>query len=167
MDSKDENVINYLEKGKTEQIHKKFLTASRNPWYALEKRPPAPIWVSVFNRTGLRFVRNNANVSNLTTFHCVYPQQHLFSDISVDLLFAYLLTPTARQIFEDNSREYGNGLKKFEPNDLNNGKILDLSKLSDNSKRKIEDLYISCCKSDNYAKVIVEIDDAFIEEFVK
>jgi adenine-specific DNA-methyltransferase len=52
------NVVKYLLKGEQEAINKKFLTANRNPWYSLEKRTPSPILVSVFNRTGLRFVRN-------------------------------------------------------------------------------------------------------------
>ena len=141
INSQNESVAKYLFKGEQEKINKKFLTASRNPWYSLEKRVPAPIWVSVFNRTGLRFIRNEANISNLTTFHCIYPQTDLFSDVSIDLLFAYLLTDTARQIFEDNSREYGNGLQKFEPNDLNKGKILDLRIISAKNKHKIEMLY--------------------------
>lgn len=139
-DKKDNNVVRYLKKGENEGVNKKFLTASRNPWYALEKRPPAPIWVSVFNRKGLRFVRNAANVSNLTTFHCVYLKNDLFSGVSVDLLFAYLLTDTARVIFEDNSREYGNGLQKFEPNDLNKGKMIDLQFLTETEKREMETL---------------------------
>jgi adenine-specific DNA-methyltransferase len=126
VNAKDEHVTKYLIKGEQEQINKRFLTANRNPWYSLEKRPPAPIWVSVFNRTGLRFVRNEAGISNLTTFHCIYPQTDMFSEVSTDLIFAYLLTDTARQIFEDNSREYGNGLQKFEPNDLNKGKMPDI-----------------------------------------
>jgi adenine-specific DNA-methyltransferase len=126
----------------------------------LEKRPPAPIWVSVFNRSGLRFVRNEANISNLTTFHCIYPQTDLFSDVSIDLLFAYLLTDTARQIFKDNSREYGNGLQKFEPNDLNKGMMLDLSKLSVSAKQKIFEL------SRKFSINHEEIDSVFVEQFV-
>jgi adenine-specific DNA-methyltransferase len=140
-DANDPHVKKYLKKGENEQIDKKYLTACRNPWFTLEKRPPSPIWVSVFNRTGLRFVRNEANVSNLTTFHCIYPRQQLFSSVPTDLLFAYLLTDTARRIFEDNSREYGNGLQKFEPNDLNKGQMLDLSVLSRQGKTKILRLY--------------------------
>jgi len=162
---RNESVANYLFKGELEEVNKKFLTASRNPWYSLEKRPPAPIWVSVFNRTGLRFIRNEANVSNLTTFHCIYPQTDLFSDVSIDLLFAYLLTDTARHIFEDNSREYGNGLQKFEPNDLNKGKILDLRRLSSSSKREIETLYLKGAKNNNQ-QLINEIDEIFVENFV-
>jgi adenine-specific DNA-methyltransferase len=159
INSKDENVINYLRKGEADNINKKFLTASRNPWYSLEKRQPAPIWVSVFNRTGLRFVRNEANISNLTTFHCIYPQTNIFLEVSVELLFAYLITDTARQIFNDNSREYGNGLQKFEPNDLNKGMMLDLRKLSNTAKQKIVDLYR---KKSSYN---TEIDDVFAEQF--
>jgi len=89
----DGAVAGYLKKGEDTGVDKKYLTASRTPWYSLEKRPPAPIWVSVFNRTGLRFIRNEANISNLTSFHCIYPKQtNLLTEVSVDLLFAYLLT---------------------------------------------------------------------------
>ncbi len=140
--STDTNILAYLRKGELEEINKKYLTASRSPWYSLENRPPAPIWVSVFNRSGLKFIRNEANIANLTTFHCIYPKQNdLLSAIGIDLLFAYLLTDTAKQIFEDNCREYGNGLQKFEPNDLNKGMMLDLSLLNEDTKNKIMKLY--------------------------
>ena len=48
---------------------------------------------------------------------------------------------TAKQIFDDNSRQYGNGLQKFEPNDLNKGIMLDLSVLNEETKEKILNLY--------------------------
>ncbi len=120
------NVRNYLCLGIEKGIDKKYLTSSRKVWYALENREPSPIWVSVFNRKGLRFVRNVADVYNLTTFHCVYN----VGDINTDVLFAYLITDVAKEIFLDNSRQYGNGLVKFEPNDLNNGLVVDLRLLT-------------------------------------
>lgn len=142
INSTDSNVIEYLKKGESEKINEKFLTANRTPWYSLENRPPAPIWVSVFNRTGLRFIRNEANVSNLTSYHCIYlNQKNLFYRVDIDLLFAYLLTDTAKQIFEDNCREYGNGLQKFEPNDINKGQMLDLGLLNERTKQQILSLY--------------------------
>ncbi|MDR3275290.1 MAG: hypothetical protein LBS81_04915 [Endomicrobium sp.] len=96
----DNNVKKYLLKGQEQGIDKKYLTASRNPWYSIENRLPAPIWVSVFNRNGMRFVRNMAGVSNLTTFHCVYPKkQDLFNELNIDIFFAYLLTNTERVLF--------------------------------------------------------------------
>ncbi|MFN0216087.1 MAG: Eco57I restriction-modification methylase domain-containing protein [Saprospiraceae bacterium] len=140
--SNDRNVLKYLELGENVGVNTKYLTASRNPWYSLENRLPAPIWVSVFNRNGLKFVRNEAMVSNLTTFHCIYPvQSNLFNTIKIDILFAYLLTEVAKVIFEDNRREYGNGLQKFEPNDLNEAMMLDLSLLDMDTENKILGFY--------------------------
>lgn len=128
---KDEpHVKNYIKFGVDKKVNEKYLTSSRNPWYALEKRPPSPIWVSVFNRKGLRFVRNKAGVYNLTTFHCVYN----ISNIDTDVLFAYLITDVAKEIFLDNARQYGNGLVKFEPNDLNKGYVADLRLLTEEEK---------------------------------
>lgn len=170
--SDDECVINYIKKGETEEINKKFLTASRTPWYSLENRPPAPIWVSVFNRTGLRFIRNEANISNLTTFHCIYPKHsNLFSEIHIDLLFAYLLTDTAKQIFEDNSREYGNGLQKFEPNDINKGMMLDLALLDEQTTRQILDLYkeyrLLVLDNKSGESIIEAIDELLIDRYTE
>lgn len=166
----EKNVLRYLKKGEQEGIDKKFLTSCRNPWFSIENRPPAPIWVSVFNRNGLRFIRNEANLSNLTTFHCIYPnQKDLFSQVTIDLLFAYLLTDTARQIFEDNSREYGNGLQKFEPNDINKGKMLDIASIDEITRNAILDLYnryrteiLNDRNGDNY---LSDINKIFILKF--
>lgn len=136
-----ETVLKYIKIGESQGVHHKFLTSRRKPWFILENRPPAPIWVSVFNRNKVRFIRNEAAIHNLTTFHCVYLKLNLFQNINIDLLFAYLQTNLAAEIFSDNRREYGNGLKKFEPNDLNNGKILDLSILSQNEEKSILQLF--------------------------
>lgn len=132
------NVLKYIRLGEDLGINKRYLTASRSPWYAVENRPPAPIWVSVFNRSGLRFIRNEANIYNLTTFHCVYPKN---SDVDVDVLFAYLITDVAKEIFLDNSRQYGNGLVKFEPNDLNKGMVTDLTLLNTEECTFVKDVY--------------------------
>lgn len=148
----------YILKGEAEEINKRFLTASRNPWYSLEKRPPSPIWVSVFNRNGLRFIRNEANISNLTTFHCIY--LNMFSEPKVDLLFAYLLTDISKEIFNDNRREYGNGLHKFEPNDINKALMLDLDKINKADEEKILSLYCKYRKSE----LSVKANAAFLEE---
>ncbi|MDQ6787426.1 MAG: SAM-dependent methyltransferase [Acidobacteriota bacterium] len=163
----DDAVKDYLKKGETEGIHKKFLTASRKPWYSLENRPPAPIWVSVFNRNGLRFIRNEANISNLTTFHCIY--LNIFSLPKTDLLFAYLLTDVSRQIFEDNRREYGNGLQKFEPNDINKAKMLDLNFIDALTEKRILELYKNYRQSSHNKKtdetLVNAINDIFVEKF--
>ena len=163
----DEAVEQYLEKGISEEIDRKYLTASRKPWYSLEKRPPAPIWVSVFHRKGLKFIRNEANISNLTTFHSIY--LNMFSLQRSDLFFAYLLTDISREIFEDNRREYGNGLKKFEPNDINNSKMLNLDLIDSECERIILQYFTkyrqSCLMNSPEEACVAEINNIFMERF--
>jgi hypothetical protein len=86
----------------------------------------------------LRFIRNEANIYNLTTFHCVYPHN---TGLDVEVLFAYLITDVAKEIFLDNSRQYGNGLVKFEPNDLNKGMVVDLTLLSTEENTFVKNVY--------------------------
>jgi adenine-specific DNA-methyltransferase len=140
-DAKDDSIRSYLKLGEKLEIHKKYLTSHRTPWYSLENRPPSPIWVGVFNRGGLRFIRNEANIKNLTTFHCIYINA-LFSE-NMDLIFSYLLTDIARAVFNDNRREYGGGLEKFEPNDLNSSYLFDFSMLTKIERDNILSLYQS------------------------
>lgn len=158
------HVRDYLRYGVELGINERYLTASRNPWYALENRNPSPIWVSVFSRNGLRFVRNKAGVYNLTTFHCVYNT----GNIDTEILFAYLVTEVAKEIFLDNSRQYGNGLVKFEPNDLNKGKVLDLRLLTEEEKRFLR----SASANMQYygsisSRTILIIDDFFRRKFTE
>ncbi|WP_237593070.1 Eco57I restriction-modification methylase domain-containing protein [Actinobacillus pleuropneumoniae] len=134
----NKHALEYIKKGEILGVNKKYLTSKRTPWYSVEKRVPAPILVSVFNRTGIRFIRNEANISNLTNFHCVYFNR---DDLDVDLFFAYLLTDISKEILDENRREYGNGLKKFEPNDLNKSVMLDLTLLSSEERDRILSLY--------------------------
>jgi adenine-specific DNA-methyltransferase len=132
---KNENVKAYIGLGEKLGVNQKFLTSHRTPWYALENRPPSPIWVNVFNRNGLRFVRNEAEVRNLTTFHCLY--LNMFAQNRADLFFAYLLTDVSRDVFRDNRREYGEGLEKFEPNDLNNSQVVNLDLITKGEEEEI------------------------------
>lgn len=163
----DTAVEKYLEKGISEEIDRKYLTASRKPWYSLEKRPPAPIWVSVFHRKGLKFIRNEANISNLTTFHSIY--LNMFSLQRADLFFAYLLTDVSREIFEDNRREYGNGLKKFEPNDVNNSKMLNLDLVDTACEQRILAYFLqyreSCLQNVPDDAPLAEINNILKERF--
>ncbi len=129
----------YIQLGEKLGVDKKYLTSHRTPWYAIENRPPAPILVTVFNRNGLRFVRNEAEVRNLTCFHCFY--LNLFAINNIEVLMAYLITDVARELFKDNRREYGDGLEKFEPNDLNNAKVIDLQSITKNTAKEISEVF--------------------------
>ena len=159
---KESHVQKYISLGEKIGIDKKYLTASRTPWYALENRPPSPIWVSVFNRNGLRFVRNMAGVYNLTTFHCIYNT----GVIDTDILFAYLVTNVAKEIFMDNSRQYGNGLVKFEPNDLNRGNVMDLRLLTKEEKNFVLRIFDKFkCNGGLDIQLLTILDDFFREKY--
>jgi adenine-specific DNA-methyltransferase len=159
-------VRDYIKLGEAMDVHKKHLTSHRNPWYAVENRLPAPIWVSVFSRGGLKFIRNESGIRNLTTFHCVYPNMQTMDKI--DLLFAYLLTPTSKKIFSDNRREYGGGLEKFEPNDLNFSKVIDLDSIDANSEKEILSRYFQFRETEIIGSpdvsIIEEIDNLFLKK---
>lgn len=129
-------VTDYLQLGERDDIHKRYLTSKRTPWYKLENREVAPILVGVFNRAGIKFVKNEARLLNLTCFHSIYPKYE-----NIDLLFAYLISDVAKEILMKNQRIYGGGLSKFEPNDLNNGLMLDIDCLPDIEKKKIVELF--------------------------
>ena len=166
-DLSDEKLRKYIELGEKQGIHKRYLTSHRTPWYSLENRPPAPILVTVFNRTGLRFVRNEAGVYNLTAFHCVYLNPNIMPKI--DLLMAYLITDVAKEIFEDSRREYGDGLRKFEPNDLNNAFVVDLEKIDNEREENILKLFYKFreneIKGKNTDKIKNELNEIFLEIF--
>jgi len=165
----DENLRRYIELGEKQGIDKRYLTSHRTPWYSLENRPPAPILVTVFNRTGLRFVRNEAGVYNLTAFHCVYLKPDIIP--KVNLLMAYLITDVAQEIFEDSRREYGGGLRKFEPNDLNNAFVVDLGKIDAKQEENILKLFYEFrdkeLRGENTTKIKNELNEIFMEIFRK
>jgi len=84
--------------------------------------------------------------------------------VDIDILFAYLLTDTASQIFLDNSRQYGNGLIKFEPNDLNKSKVVDFEMLSDQNISEIKSLYSSFKESEDQ-QIIDKINNIFVSVY--
>ncbi|MFP4016126.1 MAG: Eco57I restriction-modification methylase domain-containing protein, partial [Halanaerobiales bacterium] len=133
----DCRVEEYIKHGENKGYHQRYLTRYRKPWYRLENKPSAPILARVFNRTGLKFVINEANLYNLTAFHCIY----INSEEYADLLKAYLLTETATSIIEDNRREYGDGLSKLEPNDINKSLMLNLKIINQDDRKRIYSLY--------------------------
>ena len=71
----------------------------------------------VFLREKFKVIRNLSSAVNLTCYHGFYP--NLFGQQFCDALFLYFQSRAARQILGLSMRHYGDGLGKFEPNDLN------------------------------------------------
>ena len=89
------------------------------------------------------------------------------ADIDVDILFAYLITDVAKEIFLDNSRQYGNGLIKFEPNDLNKGMAVDLTLLNVAECSFIKDVYAFIKDTQREDVGIQLLSDFFSERYSK
>lgn len=108
----------YVRHGVSKDFHKRYITKSRNPWYKIECREPAPILLNVFSRSGYKVILNNTAAVHLTCCHGFYP--NMFGAGYTEKLFLYLASETGRKIVSLSKRQYGNALDKFEPNDLNN-----------------------------------------------
>lgn len=106
----------YLARGEAQGIPQRFLPRHRRVWHAPENRPAADLWVQVFSRGRVRFVLNAAGAANLTCFHGLYlaPAARPWRL----LLWLYLNTPLCQELMRQERREYGGGLEKFEPRDI-------------------------------------------------
>ena len=107
----------YIRFGESKEYHRRFLTKNRTPWYKTETRSPAPLLAGVFSRGRYKVIRNDSRAMNLTCFHGFQPNLNGFQ--YVDRLFLYLCSTVGQEIVSLSSRRYGDGLGKFEPNDLN------------------------------------------------
>lgn len=154
-------VQGYLTVGIEQGSDRRYLTRSRTPWYALEERPPAPLLATTFSRSGIRWIRNDADVRFLTAFHGFYP----FPETDIEVLSAYLITPLAQRILAQNRREYGNGLHKFEPNDLNHGLVADITLMPASIRRIVLHLYIDLIFAHqerlDTGQILIKLDEAF------
>lgn len=142
LDIKDKvsgGLTEYIRLGENEGVDKKYLPSCRNPWYLMEQKATAPIWVSTAGRGKIKFVRNLAGAKTLTTFHSVYIHEEFKDD--TDFIFCYFLTPIAQTIIRNNRKALGNGLEKFQPNDFNTAQMLDLTRVSLEDRRKVLEMY--------------------------
>lgn len=155
----------YIKYGENSGVNKSYLVSHRKPWFAVEKKQIAPILISVFSREKLKVVRNESNIKNLSTFHGVYFHDDVANDF-ITLFFCYLITPIAQEILKLNKREYGEGLNKFEPNDLNNAFVFDITKLSSGDKLKIIAIY-NLLKEDNNIQHIQELNEIFTKYILR
>ena len=164
--SSNKTCIEYIKKGENENIHNKFLTKNRTPWYALEKREVSNIWVSVFGRNGLKFIWNSSNCKNLTCFHSFYPTE--LGKKYLDIIFIYINTNFAKNLFDREKREYGNGLEKFEPNDINKSLILNFEILSKKDIFILKKLQKEILKnSEKYQSKIIEEADLIFKSYLQ
>ena len=119
----------YLESGtKGEKpVSERYLCRSRRPWYAQEKRPPAPLVCTYMGRgkagkRPFRFILNHSMATASNVYLLLYPKAPLADSISSDpkiirTVWKYL-NETNPDEFLACGRVYGGGLYKLEPREL-------------------------------------------------
>ena len=115
--SPSQEAARYIGFGESKGYHLRFLTKNRSPWYKTETRNPSPLLVGVFSRGDYKVIRNTSGAVNLSCFHGFRP--NFYGNYYLDHLFLYLSSQSGRTIVSLSMRKYGDSLKKFEPNDLN------------------------------------------------
>lgn len=164
----DDALLNYLKWGKSQEYHTRYLTQHRNPWYRMEFTYPADLLVKTFSRKPVVFIQNQTQVLNLTCFHGIYLTE--LGQKYKDIIFLYLITDLARDIFERERREYGLGLGKFEPNDIKKALVFDFTQITINDQERLNQLYLKYVQliqsanqpQDEFDIILKEIESIFL-----
>lgn len=107
----------YIRYGEKTKANQGYVVRNRSKWYKSEEREPANLLIGTFFRNGYKVVLNETWLINLTCYH-----GFIANDIGKEYLlhlFLYLNSKVGRKITMLVKRRYGDGLYKFEPNDLN------------------------------------------------
>lgn len=119
----------YLEKGRSENVHRGYLASRRIPWYSQEQRPPAPFLCTYMGRSAssrngspFRFLWNKSNATAANVYLMLYPKPLLAKAMAraptLEKKLYAVLSRTASDLFLKESRVYGGGLHKLEPSEL-------------------------------------------------
>jgi predicted RNA methylase len=117
----------YLETGKANKLHERFLCRQRKRWYDQEQRGPAPIictYMGRANRPGrpFRFIRNHSQATVANSYLALYPKPALQEKLAktpglIDNIWRQLNAISVEDLLSE-GRVYGGGLYKLEPKEL-------------------------------------------------
>ena len=116
----------YLELGKRQDIHKRYLCRHRSPWYMQESRPPAPILCTYMgrNQQPFKFILNQSKATAPNVYLMLYPKPDLQIHIEENPKLLLKIWNALRDIKSvdliSEGRVYGGGLYKLEPKELGN-----------------------------------------------
>jgi adenine-specific DNA-methyltransferase len=85
-------------------------------------------------------------------------------------LFLYLNSLTGRNFLELEKREYGDGLEKYEPNDINKALAPDFELLDQESSKRLIELQIAFMNAEQDSlegKTVLEEADAIFEALIR
>jgi tRNA1(Val) A37 N6-methylase TrmN6 len=163
-DIDDSGVVEYLGYGEEQGANEGYLVEKRNPWYRVEKRDPSPILVTYMSKSGFRFIRNQARVVSLNNLHNIsFPDGREYRPKEVNALLAYLNSDIVNKIVERSGREYGGGLHKIEPGELEHIPVIDPKAMHDDDVERLSGQFenlAECARNDDESldDVVAELD---------
>lgn len=117
----------YLENGKAQGLHQRYLTSRRNPWYRQEQRPHTPFLCTYMGRSQsdrepFKFIWNQSAATAPNVYLLLYPREPLAAYLSSSPerraeVFELLMQITTDTLIGE-GRTYGGGLHKIEPREL-------------------------------------------------
>jgi hypothetical protein len=117
----------YLQHGRTQDVHDAYLSSHRAPWYSQEQRPPAPFLCTYMGRSRngkhpFRFIWNRSQATAHNVYLMLYPKSRLQEALRDHpeleaKVFEALQRITPSQLLSE-GRVYGGGLHKVEPKEL-------------------------------------------------
>ena len=120
----------YLESGKQQDIHEKYLSEHRSPWYSQEERHPPLFLCTYINRKSktngetFRFILNHSKAIAANVYLLLYPKKPLADAIKAKPELIESLWKALKAIKSEaltgEGRVYGGGLYKMEPKELGN-----------------------------------------------
>ena len=148
-------LYSYLEEGKSQGLHERYLCQHRSLWYGQENRPPAPIVCTYLGRgeakTGrpFRFILNHSRATVANVYLAMYPRPRLaraiHSDPSLIRRVWQVLNAMTPDRLLGEGRVYGGGLHKLEPKELANVPVPEIAALltKDELPDKQQDLFVT------------------------
>lgn len=157
----DDSIHRYFKLFSDHCFYQNYTFKNKSHWHSIRIPQPAPLLISVFSKNNFKFVRNESKAVNLTCFHSLIP---INTDTKwIDLIHSYLITPVCESILKNNTRVYGNGLRKFEPSDLSNGLVFNFNLLDRKTRNRILKYYYSYKETGN-KEILIKLNDTYITE---
>jgi hypothetical protein len=118
----------YLQEGRRRGVDRGYLASRRSPWYAQERRPPAPFLCTYMGRRGaedgspFRFFWNRSRAIAANAYLMLYPRGPLKAVLDRSPESGEAVLSLLRSVSADHliggGRVYGGGLHKLEPREL-------------------------------------------------
>ncbi len=165
----DQNLLNYLEFGLKQDVHKGSLVKMRRFWYKSEKRDVPFFLYTYLSRGNPRFILNEAQVRPLNTFLMIYPKSNKkLSEEILTLFWVILNSNTTTLSLRNVGRCYGGDTLKLEPREMMKTLVLNPFKISTKSKNNLLKLAqkLRTANTSHNDNLIEEID-AILEEELK